>query len=515
MAAPTLQGGNLVGSIASPLTNATFNGTASTLDYITSSNPNNYSFFSDVVQRGTSLIYTVSDPFSNKIATYTLPMLGTSNAIEYVSKDNGSGPSTGIYNFVAPGDYRSNTSYSGIQNYGTNGNDVVYGLLGATQNNNLSGGAGDDTLVGGGDGVSVLSGGSGKNILIGGTGVNRYKIEAADNGTNTITANGSNNIIQVLLTNTSFDWNFERVGDDAVGWIADVDGNTTNLIIKKQFTTNPIDSLVIYVNGFATDGTSYTSIGFLDPGVGVYTGAAQGFIGDSVSNSFNLGSTTRSTVRVFGNDGDDILYGAPIATREFFNGGNGLDKIIYTEALNKFTVAVSSKITVASSGKVIDYATVKHASKANPDALTNVERIQFSDTMLALDIGKDQTGGSAYMLYKAAFNRTPDVGGLGYWISKMDAGTSYSSVAQSFVNSAEFQAAFGGSNPSVNTLVTKLYNNVLNRTPDAGGLAFWQDKLNTGWSTADVLGFFSTSGENVTNVTPLIAKGISYTQFVG
>jgi len=147
--------------------------------------------------------------------------------------------------------------------------------------------------------------------------------------------------------------------------------------------------------------------------------------------------------------------------------------------------------------------------------LVNVERVQFTDKMLALDIASTQTAGSGYMLYKAAFNRTPDVGGLGYWISRMDAGVSYSSVAQSFVNSAEFQTAFGGSNPSVNTLVTKLYNNVLNRTPDAGGLAFWQDKLNTGWSTADVLGFFSTSGENVTNVTPLIANGISYTQFVG
>jgi hypothetical protein len=98
----------------------------------------------------------------------------------------------------------------------------------------------------------------------------------------------------------------------------------------------------------------------------------------------------------------------------------------------------------------------------------------------------------------------------------MDTGMGYSSVAQNFVNSAEFQVAFGGSNPTVNTLVTKLYNNVLTRTPDAGGLAFWQDKLsNAGWTTADVLGYFATSNENVINVTPLIANGIQYQQFVG
>jgi hypothetical protein len=112
--------------------------------------------------------------------------------------------------------------------------------------------------------------------------------------------------------------------------------------------------------------------------------------------------------------------------------------------------------------------------------------------------------------------RTPDGGGLGFWIDKMDAGTGYNSVAQSFVNSTEFKDAFGGSNPTVNTLATKLYNNVLNRTPDAAGLAFWQDKLSKeGWSTAAGLGFFATSGENVTNVTPLIANGIQYQQWVG
>ena len=116
------------------------------------------------------------------------------------------------------------------------------------------------------------------------------------------------------------------------------------------------------------------------------------------------------------------------------------------------------------------------------------------------------------MLYKAAFNRTPDASGLGYWINRMDTGMSYNDVAKNFVNSAEFKAAFGGSNPTAEVLITKLYNNVLNRAPDTGGFDYWQNKLSTGWSTADVLGFFSTSSENVANVTPLIANGIQYLQ---
>jgi hypothetical protein len=201
----------------------------------------------------------------------------------------------------------------------------------------------------------------------------------------------------------------------------------------------------------------------------------------------------------------DVLIGG--AGNDTLDGGAGVDKAVFTGALAdyKLNLANNQAITV----------TDAQVTRDGVDTLKNVERLSFSDVSVALDIGKDQTAGSGYMLYKAAFNRTPDVGGLGYWINQMDTGTGYSSVAQNFVNSAEFKTAFGGSNPSVNTLVTKLYTNVLNRAADTGGIAFWQEKLTTGgWSTADVLGFFSTSAENVINVTPLIANGISYKEWV-
>jgi hypothetical protein len=216
-----------------------------------------------------------------------------------------------------------------------------------------------------------------------------------------------------------------------------------------------------------------------------------------------LSGTTLDDV-IYGLGGNDLMMGKK--GDDSLDGGIGIDTAQYAGTVSGYTVRAGS-----TNATVLD----KTANRDGTDTLTNVERLQFTDTMLALDIGKDQTAGSGYMLYKAAFNRTPDAGGLGFWINKMDTGMSYSDVANNFVNSAEFKTAFGGSNPTVNTLVTKLYNNVLNRTPDAGGLAFWQEKLTTGWSTADVLGYFSTSGENVTNVTPLIANGIQYQQFVG
>jgi hypothetical protein len=232
--------------------------------------------------------------------------------------------------------------------------------------------------------------------------------------------------------------------------------------------------------------------------------------GGTANISIALNVTMENAI---GGIGSDTLIGNSINNQlrgnggiDGIDGGAGLDVAVFTGTAASYTITKGASTTLVAD---------KTANRDGTDTLTNIERLQFTDTVLALDIGANQTAGSGYMLYKAAFNRTPDVGGLGFWINRMDGGMSYSTVAQNFVNSAEFKTAFGGSNPTVNTLVTKLYNNVLARAPDARGLEFWQEKLNTGWSTADVLGYFATSNENIVNVTPLIANGIQYQQFVG
>jgi|GEM_PF-693078 len=232
------------------------------------------------------------------------------------------------------------------------------------------------------------------------------------------------------------------------------------------------------------------------------------FIGSDASNG--------GSDQVRGGIKNDMFTG--YGGNDYFDGKSGIDTAVFRGAMRDYTMTTGTTLdrTDPSSTSRLPSRTVTDttADRDGIDTLVGVERLRFSDTVLALDTGANQTAGSGYMLYKAAFNRTPDVGGLGFWISKMDGGMSYNDVAKNFVNSAEFKTAFGGSNPTVETLVTKLYNNVLARAPDAGGLAFWQDKLNTGWSTADVLGYFATSNENIVNVTPLIANGIQYQQFV-
>lgn len=138
----------------------------------------------------------------------------------------------------------------------------------------------------------------------------------------------------------------------------------------------------------------------------------------------------------------------------------------------------------------------------------DVERVQFADTSLALDVtGK---AGQAYRLYEAAFDRKPDLGGLGYWIDKLDHGMSLQSMAQGFIDSSEFQAMYG-KNPSHTTFVDQLYYNILDRAPDQGGLNYWVGQLQAATlNEAQVLASFSESNENVIALSGVIQNGIEY-----
>jgi hypothetical protein len=146
--------------------------------------------------------------------------------------------------------------------------------------------------------------------------------------------------------------------------------------------------------------------------------------------------------------------------------------------------------------------------------LSNEQRLKFTDTSIALDTGAGETAGQAYRVYQAAFNRTPDAGGLGYWINSMDNGTSLNAVAAGFVASAEFKAVYG-ENPTNSQIVAKLYDNVLHRPGETAGVNFWVGELDSHRRTvADVLAGFSESPENQAGLIGVIGNGFTYTPYV-
>lgn len=226
-------------------------------------------------------------------------------------------------------------------------------------------------------------------------------------------------------------------------------------------------------------------------GSGQFTIAASSVIENAIGG---LGADT-----ITGNDTNNVLRGN--AGDDNINGGAGADMAVYTSARSAYTVT-----------KTATGLSVRSADEGT-DTLVNVERLQFSDATIAMDIVGN--GGQAYRIYQAALNRAPDAGGLGYWINVLDSGVSLTSVAQGFVTSPEFVSLYGA-NPTNVELVTKFYSNVLHRTPDTDGLNYWLGILDSNaLSVAGVLAEFGESPENQAALVGVIGNGFVYTPLGG
>ena len=143
------------------------------------------------------------------------------------------------------------------------------------------------------------------------------------------------------------------------------------------------------------------------------------------------------------------------------------------------------------------------------DTLTGFKRIEFNDGVLALDIDAGDTAGQAYRLYQAAFARTPDMPGVSYHMNDMESnGLVLENIANNFIASPEFKTKYGDS-PSDDEFIDLLYQNVLGRSADDDGLAYYTNHFNEGTMTrAAALIGFAESPENVTLVAPQIEDGI-------
>lgn len=317
----------------------------------------------------------------------------------------------------------------------------------------LAGTAGNDILIGT-DGNDRLSGLAGNDIFAGGTGTDQI-----DGGAGADRAQFAGRYADYALTrsDSSGTWTVTaRNGTDGAATLTSVE--------ELQFA-----DLIINFANMGFDGSPDNLIG---------TAANESLAGSGANN------------RLAGMGGNDSL-----------DGGAGLDTAIYLGQRNNFDVT-----RTATGFSVVDKTGVEGS-----DTLINVERILFGDAAMALDIRG--TGGQAYRIYQAAFDRTPDSGGLGFWISVMDKGTSLGKVAGAFVTSPEFVALYGAT-PSNADLVYRFYQNVLHRAPDAGGAAFWIGLLDNHTATvAQVLESFSESPENQDALIGLIGNGFVYTLY--
>ncbi len=122
----------------------------------------------------------------------------------------------------------------------------------------------------------------------------------------------------------------------------------------------------------------------------------------------------------------------------------------------------------------------------------------------------DQLGDQIQRLYQAYFLRSPDSSGLAYWRSQRVGGTALSAVSTEFSASPEFQQQYGSLDNAA--FVDLIYQNVLDRVPDAEGRAHWIGVLDGGTSRGEVMLGFSESTEfiNTTSTsTPIFDARIA------
>jgi hypothetical protein len=161
-----------------------------------------------------------------------------------------------------------------------------------------------------------------------------------------------------------------------------------------------------------------------------------------------------------------------------------------------FTVA-NNGLTVTLTSKATGVASTYPAGTA----------LAFFDVQTAFNL--DGPEAQLYRLYQASFNRTPDQGGLGYWIDANRHGASLDSISQAFIGSAEFQAMYG-SDVSAEQFVMAAYTNVLHRAPEQAGYDWWVNAIRNGSSRSAALLGFADSKENRDTLAPAMAPGFDF-----
>jgi serralysin len=339
--------------------------------------------------------------------------------------------------------------YTGGTSANYDGTDNLAIAFGCTIENAI-GGSGNDTLIGN-SADNQLSGGAGDDTLNGGLG---------------------NDVID---------------GGDGVD-IAVLSGVLSSYTVSFNATAN------LYTVSGAQSGTdTYTRVEYFQfadlSRTASQLALASLTLAGTASNDVLLGGTGNDTINALA--GNDRLTGS--GGNDALDGGLGTDTALYSGARSSYTV------TANTTGYTV-------AGPDGTDTLVGIERLEFTNETLALDISGN--AGQAYRLYRAAFDRVPENGGLKFWINALDAGYSLNYVANEFISSQEFRNKYG-INPTVDQFVTNLYANILHRPYDQVGYDHWTGHLTTGVLTqAQVLAYFAESKENQLAVIGVIQNGI-------
>lgn len=113
-----------------------------------------------------------------------------------------------------------------------------------------------------------------------------------------------------------------------------------------------------------------------------------------------------------------------------------------------------------------------------PSAAAATCRISAPSSAYADQVTTSAGHARVWRLYQAFFLRQPDQNGFDYWARVRSQGARLTDIAYQFANGEEFRARYG--NLDDGRFVDLVYRNVLCRTADANGRAYWLGLLRRG-----------------------------------
>ncbi|MEO0862496.1 MAG: DUF4214 domain-containing protein [Pseudomonadota bacterium] len=423
---------------------------------------------------------------------------------------------------------------------GERGNDFLSGLGG---NDRLEGEEDNDTLLGGA-GRDTLEGGDGNDSLDPGTG-NDYERVDAGAGFDTI------NLSQV--TDAFIDiqhWDLVNAGQ---GFTFDINSSTDSNISKGLFGTTTILNALngitgdgIFFAGTASDdifnidvvedadisvqggrgSDTYNITGGTRGNVKIDLGrdnyfndATQGLIADLTTGLISndgfgfqdsitgLGNAdifirdTRNNDSITGSDGRDIFQFRR-GGNDTIEGGAGRDALDYFSHRAGVFVDLAAGIAQSTG----NFLTNAPAFSAQISGIENAWGSNYADDVIlgddvgndlqgrngddvlvgdGIDLGMTDVSAQVYRLYEGLLQRTPDTVGLTGWVTRIVKGeVTLEDVANGFIASLEFQNLYG--NATDEEYVTLLFNNILGREPAQAGLDIWVNALGAGRTRAEI-----------------------------
>ncbi|MBE2202671.1 MAG: hypothetical protein IAE79_28930 [Anaerolinea sp.] len=197
-----------------------------------------------------------------------------------------------------------------------------------------------------------------------------------------------------------------------------------------------------------------------------------------------------------GSVGNDVLLG--YAGDDTVDGGSGIDTAVYRGNLANYTLTKGAGGYTVRDNSVTD----------GTDTLTNVERLQFANAKLAIDL--EGNAGTTAKILAAVFG-APSVANkeyVGIGLNLLDGGMSYENLMQLAINVKL------GANATNTEVVNLLYTNLVGTPPGVADLAYFRDMLDQGVFTQASLGVIAAETSLNQGNVDLVGLSLTGIEFI-